>query len=365
MIKTSAITLTNPESMMVTWDLGRRCNLDCTYCEASRHDNVSKHASLESLIDTYKFIKEWTGLYNSKRVYNSRTTINFTGGEPTVNPDIWKLAEYIKNDNSSINLALTTNGAWSSKNIDKISTLFDGISLSYHPEAHLVLKEQTKNNIKLLHEKDLWLQVYVMLHEDYFNECVELCYELKSLGIKHSPKPIGDGVTDRLGWFRDTDGTMRRSTHSYTVEQQIWLSSYLGVPNTANKVRNGTEMGRVCCGGRCTKGKVNNEWQDVKLVDNNFKDWNCSVDWFFLHINQQLGLVYHHQTCQALHNKKRGPIGSLSESEELLSDLKQRLENPTSIICPNQRCGCGTCVPKAEDQETFKELMSEIISSTQ
>lgn len=364
MIKTTAVSLANPEPMMVTWDLGRRCNLDCTYCEASRHDNFSSHASLESLIETYKFIKNWTGLYNSKRLNNSRTTINFTGGEPTVNPNIWKLAEYIKNDDSSFNLALTTNGAWTSKNTDKIAALFNGISLSYHPEAHATLKEQTKNNIKLLHEKDLWLQVYVMLHADHFKECMELCYELATLGIRHTPKPIGDGTsTERVGWFKDTDGTMRRSTHSYTVEQQMWLNGYLGTTNAVSEPRYGTGMGRTCCGGRCTKGKINNEWQVVKLIDTNFKGWNCSVDWFFLHINQQLGLVYHHQTCQALHNNKRGPIGSLSEAEKLLSDLKERLENPTNIVCPNQRCGCGMCVPKAEDSETFKELMSNIASS--
>jgi hypothetical protein len=77
------------------------------------------------------------------------------------------------------------------------------------------------------------------------------------------------------------------------------------------------------------------------------------VDWYFLHIDQHTGLVYHHQTCQALHDKKRGAIGSLSDSDQILNDLEVRLKNPVPIICPNQRCGCGMCVPKADNLNDF------------
>ena len=84
------------------------------------------------------------------------------------------------------------------------------------------------------------------------------------------------------------------------------------------------------------------------------------VDWFFLHIDQHTGLVYHHQTCQALHNHSRGALGHLVEREQMLSDLRTRLENPSPIICPNQRCGCGMCVPKARDAEVFKILWKDL-----
>ena len=42
----------------VTWDLGRRCNYDCTYCPVTRHDNFSPHATLDELIANNDFLYE-------------------------------------------------------------------------------------------------------------------------------------------------------------------------------------------------------------------------------------------------------------------------------------------------------------------
>ena len=101
--------------------------------------------------------------------------------------------------------------------------------------------------------------------------------------------------------------------------------------------------------------------KEVKLVNTNFKDWSCTVDWYFLHIDQHTGSVYHHQTCQALHDGKRGAIGYLSDSDKLLTELSTRLLNPQPIICPNQKCGCGMCVPKAESKEDFNDMWKSIV----
>ena len=86
------------------------------------------------------------------------------------------------------------------------------------------------------------------------------------------------------------------------------------------------------------------------------------VDWFFLHIDQATGLVYHHQTCQALHNKKRGSLGNIKNSEEILKNLSTRMINLTPIICPNQRCGCGMCAPKAKDMTDFQPLWNSVVN---
>ena len=43
------IDLLTGNKLQVTWDLGRRCNYDCSYCPAHRHDNFSPHATLEEL----------------------------------------------------------------------------------------------------------------------------------------------------------------------------------------------------------------------------------------------------------------------------------------------------------------------------
>lgn len=361
MQKTIAIKPINIDPMMVTWDLGRRCNYDCSYCEARHHNNYSKHRSLEECKDVYQFIKDWTGTYNEHRNNKFSTTINFTGGEPTNNPDFWNIIKYIREDDKDIKLSLTTNGTWHKKHTDFIVENMNGVTISYHCEADDKIKSMVLDNICRLKETNLWLQVNLMLHVDYFEECKQVYEELKQLNVNVKLRPIGDGNVAIMGWFKDTDGNMRRTTHEYTEEQQEWFYKQHGKDYKTEKEAKGTDLGRQCCGSRQLCGKVDNSWQPITLVDTHFKDWYCMVDWYFLHIDHETELVYHHQTCQAYHGKRKGSIGSLQEKDKLLSDLKHRLTNDdTPIICPNERCGCGMCVPKSKDLTEYKEIFNAI-----
>lgn len=362
MIKTSAIRTVNSDPFSIIWDTGRRCNYDCTYCEATRHNLHSPHKTLDEFKVTLDFINKWTSLYNSKRKKSIRTNINFTGGEPTVNPNFWKLIEYIKQQPEEYDLGLTTNGAWDIKNSQKIIDNFIGVTVSYHAEAAPVLKERAIKNILTLAESNIWLQVNVMLHADYWDETVSVYNMLKSKGIKCNPRPIGDGGIVRKGWFVDSDGTNRRTSHEYTTEQQRWFWEEMGVKSPPASVAEGNQLGRACCGSRSLEGKVDNIWQPIKLVNTEFKNWYCMVDWYFLYIDQETGNIYHHQTCKATHDGAPGSIGTIDQSDKLITELEGRLENPQPIICPNQRCGCGMCIPKAEKIEDFNIIKESLIA---
>lgn len=361
-MQTTAINLRNPEPMMVTWEMLRRCNLDCTYCESTRHDNSSKMPEFEELKQTFDFIREYVKLYNSKRTDKLHTSMDFTGGEPTANPAFWPLLDYIKQFDG-FHLALTTNGTWGPTFTERIAEHFSYVTISWHAEAEEHLKTRTVTNILALKEKGLRVQANVMLHCDHFEEATALCNMLKEKGVMVNPVPVGDGVTVRKGWFQDADGTNRRTSHEYTTEQQDWFFKFMGRERPASNSQEGTNVGRACCGGRCTIGKVDGEWQDVKLVDNWFKDWYCTVNWYFLHIEQQNGNVYHHQTCQATH-EGRGPIGNLKDTTSILHKTYALLNQETvaPIVCPNLRCGCGMCVPKAKEFEDFKILWAATTS---
>jgi len=362
MIKTSAIRNVNNDAFFVVWDTGRRCNYDCTYCEASRHDNHSKHKSLDELKETFDFVKQWSSMYNAKRKNPPATAISFTGGEPTVNPNFWKLVDYIKEQPEEYNLSLTTNGAWHPKFSKKIIDNFGGATVSYHAEAAQSLKDQAIENILLLAETDMWLQVNIMLHVDYWDETVAVYNMLKSKGIKCSPRPIGDGAILRKGWFIDSDGTNRRTSHEYTVEQQAWFWNEMGVKEKPAGAAEGNQLGRACCGGRKLEGKVDEVWQPIKLIETKFENWHCMVDWFFLYVDQETKDVYHHQTCKAFFDKTTGAIGNLSNAQQMLDDLKNRLNQDVipSIVCPNIRCGCGMCTPKAKNIDDFKILQQSV-----
>jgi hypothetical protein len=56
-----------------------------------------------------------------------------------------------------------------------------------------------------------------------------------------------------------------------------------------------------------------------------------------------------------------GVLGYLKNSEELLKDLKQKLETNTlpDIVCAKSSCWCGLCAPKAADADGYKKLMQK------
>lgn len=122
----------------------------------------------------------------------------------------------------------------------------------------------------------------------------------------------------------------------------------------------GSVIGRPCCGSRTMCLYSNGEGRKTKFADaRQFKGWSCSVNWFFMHIEQQTDTVYHHQTCQAQFGGTRGPIGKLSEGRKILDELRERLKNKSmpTIICPKHTCGCGLCAPKSSDPGKYKQIM--------
>ena len=122
----------------------------------------------------------------------------------------------------------------------------------------------------------------------------------------------------------------------------------------------GMKIGRPCCGSRTMCLSKDGVDRKSKFVDlREFQGWHCSVNWFFMHIEQQTDQVFHHQTCQAKFDQTRGAIGKISESRKILDELRANLKNKTmpTVICPKHTCGCGLCAPKSNDKEKYKEVL--------
>ena len=346
MNKIFAITPVNEDPFIVTWDLGRRCNYDCSYCPTHRHDNFSSHASLEQLKATTNFLFDYILLVSQHRK-NKDFHVSFTGGEPTVNPVFIDFAKYIRKEYDdtyknmfNLKLSLTTNGAMSEKTAQAVIENFDYVTVSYHAEAKDSVKTSVIDRIKFFNSSEIAVKVNVMFHADYFDECKAVCERLSAWDVKFIPRLIGD----------DPDSKSSQA-HLYTDDHKQWLKQNWNIDITPTS--------RPCCGGR-EFGVCSTAGQETAkaVTDRQFKNWHCSVNWYFLHIEQQTGLVYHHQTCQAKFEKGRGSIGSLTDTESIYSYVEQNKNN--TIICPNLRCGCGMCVPKAEDKNEYDSLMKSI-----
>lgn len=226
-------------NMMIVWDLGRRCNYDCTYCTLYMHNSWSEHAKMEELKDTMRNIHEYYSIYKTFHKFKFDCTISFTGGEPTVNPSYFKFVEWIReNYGNQYRLSMTTNGTWNLDTADKILKNFNMITISYHTEAHPTLKKKVVENILHLHKIGQRFKVNVMMHADdqYFNECVDLMENvLTPMGIPFIPRIIGDkGVkeTQKQEVDRKKNKVITRNqTHTYTPEQAEYILMYWNKKN--------------------------------------------------------------------------------------------------------------------------------------
>jgi organic radical activating enzyme len=315
------------------------------------HSTTSPFGDFEKYKKTAKFINDYYAVYSEHHRENWKIMISFTGGEPTVNPAFFDLLTHMKENYPFMQLNLTTNGTWGERKGKFLLEHLNSITVSYHCEGTEKQKQLVRNNLlwvnNTLTDKKK-LKVNVMMHQEYFDECVDLIENfLKPNGIRYIPRVIGDDAEFKSKWFVDNDGSMRRTSHTYTDEQLAYLKNHWDGKNLAaevNRVKSNVikieklenyiptnspscslpvpapvvdkiqpieiasivvdglarKMGRMCCGGRCMTVKQNNEIKDAAFIEqSNFKGYHCMINWFFLHIEEDKNAVYHHQTCMA------------------------------------------------------------------
>ena len=89
---------------MVIWDLGRRCNYDCSYCYRDSHNNYEAYKTMGSLRHAVDGVHAWW-------LGDRAATFNITGGEPTIHPHYLELVKYITAKNPNNVVCTTTNGS--------------------------------------------------------------------------------------------------------------------------------------------------------------------------------------------------------------------------------------------------------------
>lgn len=90
--------------LRIEWNLGRRCNYDCSYCGSDIHDRESSHLDISVIENTVKQIAAVA------RSQGKECRISLTGGEPFVHPKIIDVLKIIKG-NGIDKISVTTNGS--------------------------------------------------------------------------------------------------------------------------------------------------------------------------------------------------------------------------------------------------------------
>lgn len=275
-------------SVKVEWNLGKRCNYDCSYCPAVIHDNTSPHTDIEILkraVDQLAQIKN--------------VRISFTGGEPCVHPKILELLEYAKPKVSWLNV--TTNGTRTSEfYTDILDRLINHIVFSIHFEYDYQKVIETVLNVSQ-HTKNKNILAHVMMLPGRLDDVSDACKHLKEADIKYALRPIRWTETHDI--FEDME--------RYSAEEKEFLVTQNHTP-PHNTIIDETES--------CNTNDL--------LIEktNQFKDWQCNAGLESLMINWD-GEV-HRATCRV-----GGPIGNIYEGTFV--------QPKEAIACTRQWCTCA------------------------
>ena len=365
-----ALSPDNSPSFLLDWELTLKCNLDCSYCstdiELGGHNNSTKHPPLKECLKSIDFMYEYVDLYmQHKKLSQRKVILNVYGGESLFHPHIIEILQACRDryeqyaERWELTITTTTNAVINKNIWVKVIPLIDEFTVSYHAE-HLS-KQSTLffDNLTKLKKSDKRVKVVVMMHADpeLWKKSIKAIEFCKSNSIRYMAKPY-DNID------------LSYSNEQYEYIKNYWITNtntknleeskhrYKSIGNKASVIS--VQEGRSCCGGR--KLALNNSLQSsVTFVSKQgFRDWYCSVNWFFLYVQQVTGKVYTNKDCRTSLNSKVEPLGYLENTSEMINQLKENMKNKNLpvINCVKSICACGYCAPKAKDLKDFQDLIN-------
>jgi hypothetical protein len=360
----------NVPAFLLDWELTKLCNLDCSYCTTGiegGHDNTTKHPPLAECLDSIDFMYRYVDLYMQyKKPSQRKVILNVYGGESIFHPDIVEILQACREKYSAykdkwyLTITCTTNGVVGPNQWHQIVPLVDEFTMSYHAENLPKQKQQYLDNLLYLKEHNKRFKCIIMMHNDpvMFEDSlkvVEFCRENK---INFLAKAI-DHYDNKFTYTKDQFDHLKTFwIKKEPTARNVDYNSRLDSIGTSCQIQSSTE-GRACCGGR--KLSLNNDLKsNITFVPaQGFKGWYCSVNWFFLFVQQLTGKVYTNKDCRTSTTGLVEPLGTLPKSDEILDTLKKQLDSSSMpvIQCVKDICLCGICAPKANNIEDFTKLI--------
>jgi MoaA/NifB/PqqE/SkfB family radical SAM enzyme len=277
-------------SIKIEWNLGKRCNYDCSYCPASIHDNSSPHTDIEILKATV----------DKLMTLGKPIRLSFTGGEPTVHPKFKELVKYCNHVGVSW-ISVTTNGTlpyefYASLDVDQL--LFS-IHLEYDWKRVFNTLESITDSTKIK------VIAQIMAHHDHMDAVLQL--RAKCL-LAEIPSTVR-----RIRWTEgdhDLFDDMR-----YHPNDLIWI-----------KEQDATVQGNCVIDGE----QIIHANDVIKLHLNKYKDWTCSAGLESLMINWD-GEV-HRATCRV-----GGSLGNIYQNTFVAPS--------DPVKCTRDWCTCAADIP--------------------
>ena len=295
---------------VINWKLHNVCNYSCSFCAKGNNSGNERWFTLEkykSIVDKIVEACAGTPFY-----------IVYTGGEPTLYPELMELLHYSKSKgawNILISNGSRTMRWWTE--FAKIDNILIQLILTYHTEQtdnynniadimNLFLNSETDIVCEVTHTKDNIPQAITAFN--YLINNTGGTINIKAMNINEYD--IYDLYSaEELSIIKHASynpGILSTIKTKSTIPNNLWLGGKLLVTNNLGI----TEHMNV-------PQLMKNKW-------NKFLGWECEVGKDFLDINFQ---TINRSVCGVT-----GPIGHVD-------DLKYNFSN-TSVICNKVTCGC-------------------------
>ena len=344
----SAIDPTNRMTFLLDWEITKLCNLDCSYCGPESHNNSTQHPPLERCLETVSFMFKYVDAYMQHKKVKD-VILNVYGGESLFHPNIVEILEAVKREYKQyserwrLTTTCTTNGVVGQNLLGRILPYIDEFTVSFHAESLEKQRQQALDNLLAIQRSGTRVKCVVMMHNnpalwEHSLSAIDFC---KSNDIAYIAKALDNS---------EPQWAYQPAQQEYMKVHWMVDASLIGKPVI--------EQGRACCGGR--KLSVNNNLRErQKFVPRtDFAGWQCSVNWFFLYIDQLNEEIYTNKDCRTALSGKVEPLGTLANSQHILDTLNNLLHTNTMPIvqCVKPTCRCGFCAPKAQDSEQFLSI---------
>ncbi len=281
------------ESIKVEWNLGKRCNYDCSYCPSSIHDNTSPHTDIEVLKATVDKLAS----------IGKPIRLSFTGGEPTVHPKFRELVQYARHLGVTW-ISVTTNGTLPFEFYASLPV--DQYVFSIHFEYDWMRVVRTVQD--LAEHTKIKLMGQIMAHHDMMPMVKAVRQVLNNDQIPNTVR--------RIRWTQgdhDLFDDMR-----YHPDDLIWI-----------REQDATVQGN-CVLHEDSREHIMHANDVIKLHLNKYKDWTCYAGIESLMINWD-GDV-HRATCRV-----GGSLGNIYQGTFIVPS------DPVS--CTRDWCTCAADIP--------------------
>jgi sulfatase maturation enzyme AslB (radical SAM superfamily) len=371
-----ALDPTNTPSFLLDWEVTKLCNLDCSYCptgvEWGSHDNSTPHPPLADCLKSIDFMYEYVDEYMKyKRPSQRKVVLNVYGGESLFHPNIVEILEQVRQryepfkDRWYLTVTCTTNAIVGKNLWARVVPLIDEFTVSYHAENLPKQKQQYLDNALYLKEHNKRFKCIIMMHNqpELFADSEQIIKFCQEHELRYVVKAM-DNNQDQWSYTQEQFGKLKTFWMSKVPEtQKLEYKEKIDLIPQTGKVLS-IAQGRACCAGRQLSLNGDLKSRISFVPHQGFKGWSCSVNWFFLFVQQLTGNVYTNKDCRMSTTNRVEPLGNIQNSAEIISTLKTQFEsNSMPIIrCAKQICLCGICAPKAETREDFMQLITRNVS---